>query len=113
METIDRVMSRALTALRPPPVLPLAEWIEDTIHFPATVSALPGRVRLWAYQRGVILDFSRPGKPTDNAFIEAFNGRFRQECLNTHWFMNLAVRSSVQTIVHDYRASRKFHCPRF
>ena len=40
---------------------------------------------LWAYQRGVTLDFSRPGKPTDNAFIEAFNGRFRAECLNAHW----------------------------
>jgi putative transposase len=37
---------------------------------------------LWAYQRGVVLDFSRPGKPTDNAFIEAFNGRFQAECLN-------------------------------
>lgn len=39
---------------------------------------------LWAYVNGVTLDFSRPGKPTDNAFIEAFNGRFRAECLNTH-----------------------------
>lgn len=45
---------------------------------------------LWAYQRGVVLDFSRPGKPTDNAFIEAFNGRFRTECLNQHRFMSLA-----------------------
>jgi putative transposase len=36
-----------------------------------------------------VLDFSRPGKPTDNAFIEAFNGRFRAECLNAHWFMSL------------------------
>lgn len=45
---------------------------------------------LWAYHRGVILDFSRPGKPTDNAFIEAFNGKFRQECLNAHWFLSLA-----------------------
>lgn len=42
---------------------------------------------LWAYQRGVTLDFSRPGKPTDNAFIEAFNSKLRSECLNTHWFM--------------------------
>lgn len=42
---------------------------------------------LWAYQRGVSLDFSRPGKPTDNAFIEAFNSKLRSECLNTHWFM--------------------------
>ena len=47
---------------------------------------------LWAYQRGVILDFSRPGKPTDNAFIEAFNGRFRAECLNQHWFLTLCGR---------------------
>jgi putative transposase len=46
---------------------------------------------LWAYQRGVTLDFSRPGKPTDNAFIEAFNGRFRAECLDAHWFLSLAT----------------------
>lgn len=40
---------------------------------------------LWAYQKDVVLDFSRPGKPTDNSFIESFNGKFRAECLNTHW----------------------------
>jgi putative transposase len=45
---------------------------------------------LWAYTKGVTLDFSRPRKPTDNAFIEAFNGRFRAECLNAHWFLTLA-----------------------
>ncbi|WP_416365316.1 IS3 family transposase [Sphingobium sp. JS3065] len=44
---------------------------------------------LWAYQRGVTLDFSRPGKPTDNAFIEAFNSKLRSECVNTHWFLSL------------------------
>jgi len=44
---------------------------------------------LWAYANNVILDFSRPGKPTDNAYIEAFNGRFRAECLNAHWFLTL------------------------
>jgi len=37
----------------------------------------------------VVLDFSRPGKPTDNAFIESFNGSFRDECLNTNWFLSL------------------------
>ena len=47
-------------------------------------------VDLWAYAKGVTLDFSRPGKPTDNAFIEAFNARLRQECLNQHWFLSLA-----------------------
>jgi transposase InsO family protein len=45
---------------------------------------------LWAYTKGVTLDFSRPGKPTDNAFIEAFNGRFRAEYLNAHRFLTLA-----------------------
>jgi putative transposase len=44
---------------------------------------------LWAYAHGVTLDFSRPGKPTDNAFIEAFNSKLRGECLNAHWFMSL------------------------
>ena len=44
---------------------------------------------LWAYANGIILDFSRPGKPTDNAFIEAFNSKVRSECLNAHWFMSL------------------------
>ena len=41
---------------------------------------------LWAYANDVTLDFSRPGKPTDNAYIEAFNGKFRADCLNAYWF---------------------------
>ena len=44
---------------------------------------------LWAYARGVVLDFSRPGKPTDNAFAESFNGKVRAECLNSNWFLSL------------------------
>jgi len=43
----------------------------------------------WAYDHGVTLTFSRPGKPTDNAFIESFNGSFRDECLNVNWFLSL------------------------
>ncbi len=43
----------------------------------------------WAYENKVTLDYSRPGKPTDNPFIESFNGSFRDECLNTHWFLSL------------------------
>lgn len=45
---------------------------------------------LWAYEHNVTLDFSRPGKPTDNAYIESFNGSFRDECLNLNWFLSLA-----------------------
>ena len=44
----------------------------------------------WAYLNGVEIDFSRPGKPTDNGHIEAFNGRLRAECLNASWFLSLA-----------------------
>lgn len=62
---------------------------------------------LWAYQKGVVLDFSRPGKPTDNAFIESFNGKFRAECLNIHWFMNLDdARSKMEEWRKDYNEVR-------
>ena len=44
---------------------------------------------LWAFMKDVTLDFSRPGKPTDNAFAESFNGKVRAECLNTSWFLSL------------------------
>ena len=49
----------------------------------------------WAYQNKVVLEFSRPGKPTDNAFVESFNGHFREECLNQHWFESLAEAQEV------------------
>ena len=45
---------------------------------------------LWAYANNVTLDFSRPAKPTENGFIEAFNSKLRAECLNAHWFLTLA-----------------------
>jgi putative transposase len=62
---------------------------------------------LWAYAHDVILDFSRPGKPTDNAYIEAFNGRFRAECLNAHWFMSLDdARSKMEEWRRYYNEER-------
>ena len=61
----------------------------------------------WAYENGVTLDFSRPGKPTDNGFVESFNGRFRDECLNTHWFLSLAdARSKIEMWRRDYNECR-------
>lgn len=49
-----------------------------------------GRAMLtWAHQHGVTLRLIEPGKPNQNAYIESFNGRFRDECLNEHWFLNL------------------------
>ncbi len=62
---------------------------------------------LWAYQNGVKIDFSRPGKPTDNAFVESFNGTFRAECLNTHWFGTLAeARQLIEAWRQEYNESR-------
>lgn len=62
---------------------------------------------LWAYTKGVELDFSRPGKPTDNAYIESLNGKFRAECLNAHWFMNLAdARRKCEAWREDYNTCR-------
>jgi putative transposase len=61
----------------------------------------------WAYERGVELDFSRPGKPTDNAKIESFNGRFRQECLNLHWFLSLNdARTKIEAWRQYYNETR-------
>jgi putative transposase len=61
---------------------------------------------LWAYTNGVMLDFSRRGKPTDNAAIESFNGRFRDECLNVHGFEGLEDASAkIETWRKDYNAN--------
>jgi putative transposase len=54
----------------------------------------------WAYWRGVQLDFIRPGKPVENAFIESFNGRLRDECLNVQQF---ASRVEAQAIIEAWR----------
>ncbi len=54
----------------------------------------------WAYRNGVKLSFIRPGKPIDNAYIESFNGRFRDECLNTNWFLSL---KHARDIIEDWR----------
>lgn len=61
----------------------------------------------WAYFKKVELEYSRPGKPTDNAHIESFNGSFRDECLNTHWFMSIEdARSRIEIWRKDYNDFR-------
>ena len=61
----------------------------------------------WAYSNSVTLDFSRPGKPTDNAFVESFNGRLRDECLNAHWFLSLAdAKAKIEAWRRQYNESR-------
>ncbi|MBA2486680.1 MAG: IS3 family transposase [Nitrospira sp.] len=61
----------------------------------------------WAYRRGVQLDFIRPGKPVENAFIESFNGRLRDECLNVHQFASLGeARAIIEAWRMDYNHRR-------
>ena len=82
-------------SFRAPEVIDVLERVCREVGYPSSIRVDQGSefvsrdLDLWAYTRGVILDFSQPCKPTDNAFIESFYGRFRAECLNQHWFMSL------------------------
>lgn len=61
----------------------------------------------WAHSHGVELRFIQPGKPVENCFVESFNGKFRDECLNTHWFTSLwSARGLIQDWVKDYNEVR-------
>ena len=61
----------------------------------------------WAYQNGVLLDFTRPGKPTDNGLCESFNGRLRDECLNVTEFMSIEhAKSQIEAWRVDYNDHR-------
>lgn len=62
---------------------------------------------LWAYERGVKLAFIRPGKPVENAFVESFNGSFRDECLNQNLFLDIVdARQKVEAWRDDYNSFR-------
>lgn len=94
-------------------VVQTLERICREVGYPASIRVDNGSefisrdLDLWAYHKGVELDFSRPGKPTDNSYIESFNGKFRAECLNAHWFMSLDdARSKMEDWRRDYNEFR-------
>jgi len=94
-------------------VVTLLDQLRSTVGVPQRIAIDNGpefisrALDAWAYQNGVQLEFSRPGKPTDNAFVESFNGRFRDECLNQHWFASLEeVRQTVEAWRIDYNTER-------
>ncbi len=61
----------------------------------------------WAYAHGIQLHFIEPGKPNQNAYVESFDGRLRDECLNEHWFLSLAeARDTVEAWRLDYNGLR-------
>ena len=103
-------VDRSLTGKRVAEVL---EWVGYERGLPKTIRVDNGTeftskaLDQWAYLNGVELDFSRPGKPTDNAFIESFNGRVRQECLNENWFLSLEdARGKVESWRQEYNNER-------
>ena len=62
---------------------------------------------LWVYRNRVKMDFSPSGKPTDNAFVESFNGTFRRECLDTHWFADMdEAKYLIEAWRQEYNESR-------
>ncbi len=94
-------------------VVATLERVCRTVGYPSIIRVDQGSefisrdLDLWAYQRGAELDFSRPGKPTDNAYIESFNGKFRTECLNAHWFLTLDdARAKMEEWREDYNTVR-------
>jgi putative transposase len=94
-------------------VVAVLERASETAGYPTAIRLDNGpefiskEVDLWAFMRGVTLDFSRPGKPTDNAYIESLNGKFRAECLNANWFLSLdEARRKCEAWRRDYNTVR-------
>ena len=94
-------------------VVAVLERLKGTIGRPERIAIDNGpefiskALDAWAYHNSVQLEFSRPGKPTDNAFAESFNGRFRDECLNQHWFVSLEeVQQTVEAWRLDHNMAR-------
>ena len=94
-------------------VVATLERVAGEVGYPACIRLDNGpefvskELDLWAFMRGVTLDFSRPGKPTDNAFIESLNGKFRAECLNANWFLGLdEARAKCEAWRRDYNEHR-------
>ena len=89
------------------------EWLQVTRGLPEFITVDNGpefagmALDRWAYTKNVKLDFIRPGKPTENAFIESFNGRVRQECLNQHHFLDLEeARKTIEEWRLNYNSFR-------
>jgi len=95
--TVARLLDELFADRNPPKTIRVDQGSEFTSK----------ALMVWAQKRGIILDFSRAGKPTDNAFIESFNGKFREECLNQHWFLNMAdARKTIEAWRKEYNEIR-------
>ncbi len=109
-ECVAIEVDRSLPGLRVARVL---DRLHAVIGLPRTIVVdngpeFAGRtLDAWAYARGVTLRFIRPGKPIENAYVESFNGKFRDECLNEHWFVSLAdAKATIELWRIDYNTVR-------
>lgn len=94
---VTRVLDR-VAGMRPPPQVIISD------NGPEFTSRA---FDAWAYEQGVKLHFIRPGKPIENALVESFNGKFRDECLNESWFVDLAdARRKIESWRLDYNRAR-------
>ena len=96
------------------------EVVVDILDSISYHRGLPDRIRVdngpefiskaldnWSYQNNIKLEFSRPGKPVDNAHIESFNGSLRDECLNTNWFLSIEdAQEKLESWRVDYNEFR-------
>jgi putative transposase len=94
-------------------VVRVLERLRETHGLPKTIVVdngpeFAGRtLDAWAYQHQVEIRFIRPGKPIENAYVESFNGKFRDECLNEHWFLSVAeARTIIEAWRQDYNTVR-------
>ena len=109
-ECVAIEVDRSLPGLRVTRVL---DRLLATIGLPQTIvmdngPEFAGRtLDAWAYTHGVTLRFIRPGKPIENAYVESFNGKFRDECLNEHWFVSLVdAKAVIEAWRVDYNTVR-------
>lgn len=118
--TIVDNFSRECLAIHVDQAIKGEEVVEVMDNLKLLIKRCPARIQLdngsefiskvldrWAYENQVILDFSRPGTPTDNPFIESFNGSFRDECLNVNWFLSLEdAQEKIERWREEYNEER-------
>ncbi len=102
----DRAMSGAYVAR-------ILDRVKHERGLPKVIRSDNGRefcgraMMIWAHENGVALRFIEPGKPNQNAYVESFNGRLRDECLNEHWFTSLTqARDLIEAWRQDYNEHR-------
>jgi putative transposase len=112
-ECVAIEVDRSLPGAR---VVRVLERLQATTGLPRTIVVdngpeFAGRtLDVWAYAQGVQLRFIRPGKPIENAYVESFNGKFRDECLNEHWFVSVAEAiATIEAWRVDYNTVRPHH----